>query len=188
MSPARKSVEPPREFSIQRDLTPGHYALFKAFPGLEKVEAFQKLPHDKAEKEILSKTSVELIPEDVWMYVAPREMPALGRRAGWRPVVSQEDCVVVGHSHLSESPSLIVYLDILHELCHVLQRHHGRELWDPKFAYVDRPTELEAYEVAVREARRLGAGDAFLRDYLRVEWVSEKDFRRLLKHLRVAPN
>lgn len=181
-------MEPPPEFSIQRDLAPGRYPLFKAFPGLGKVGAFRSLPRDAEEREVLQKTRIELISEDIWMYVAPRELPAMGRRAGWRPVVSQEDCVVVGHGHLSGSPSLVVYLDILHELCHVLQRHHGRELWDPKFSYVDRPTELEAYEVAVREARRLGASDAFLRDYLRVEWITEKDFRRLLKHLSVAPN
>ncbi len=186
MTPARKSVEPPPEFAIRRELDPGRYGLFQVFPGLEKVPAFRALSRDEEESEVLAHTQVEVISEDVWMYVAPKETPALGRTSGWRPVVSPKDCVVVGHLHLSESPALIVYLDILHELCHVLQRHHGRELWDPRYVYVDRPTELEAYEVAVTEARRLGAGEAFLRDYLKVEWVSERDFRRLLRRLSVT--
>ncbi|MDE1819825.1 MAG: hypothetical protein KGJ23_02405 [Euryarchaeota archaeon] len=185
MPPARKSVEPPAEFGIQRDLLPGRYPLLKVFPGLDRIKAFRALPGKEEEREVLTRTQIEVVPEDVWMYVAPHRVPS-NRRARWRPVVSAEDCVVVGHSHLVESPPLVVYLDILHELCHVIQRFNGRELWDPEYAYVDRPTELEAYEVAIREARRLGAQDTFLRDYLRVEWVSERDFRRLLRHLSVA--
>lgn len=187
MPPARKSVEPPSEFVIQRDLSPGRYPLLSVFPGLDRIRAFKELPKDEGEKGVLWGTQVELVPEDIWMYVAPKELPS-GRRPGWKPVVSHDDCIVVGHEHLTDSPAMIVYLDILHELCHVIQRFHGRELWDPKYSYVDRPTELEAYEVAVREARRLGVGDAFLRDYLRVEWVSDQDFRRLLRHLSVASN
>lgn len=185
MAPARKSVEPPAAFSIHRDLSPGRYGLDRVFPGLTKVEAFQQLGRSNGDHELLLKTEIEVVAQDIWMYVAPHEVPA-GARAGWKPVVSKENCVVVGHSHLSESPAMIVYLDILHELCHVLQRARGHELWDQKYAYVDRPTELEAYEVAVREARRLGVGDAFLRDYLHVEWVTARDFRRLLKHLGVS--
>jgi hypothetical protein len=185
MAPARRSVEPPAPFSIARDLAPGRYPLDRVFPGLVEVEAFRGLGKENGERKALERTQIEVISDDIWMYVAPHVIPKT-RRPGWEPVVSPQDCVVVGHGHLAESPALIVYLDILHELCHVLQRKAGRELWDRKFAYVDRPTELEAYEVAVREARRLGADDAFLRDYLRVEWVTDRDFRRLLKHLGVT--
>ena len=187
MPSPRKSASPPEGFSIDRSLAPGRYALGQVFPGLQKLPAYRSLSKDEEERSVLAKTSIEVVPEDVWMYVAPRDVPA-GARGRWRPVVSEDDCVVVGHGHLTESDPLIVYLDILHELTHVLQRHHGRELWDPGHAYVDRPTELEAYEVAVREARRLGASEAFVRDYLRVEWISRTDFRRLLRHLSVASN
>lgn len=185
MAPARKSVEPPAPFSIDRGLPPGRYPLSKVFPGLPKVPAFRSLGRKGDDPSVLVGTKIEVVAQDMWMYVAPRDTPPFNPRRRFQMVISPEDCIVVGHSHLSESPAMIVYLDILHELTHILQRRRGMELWDPKFAYVDRPTELEAYEVAVQEGRRLGVSDAFLRDYLKVEWVSDTEFHRLLDHLGV---
>jgi hypothetical protein len=51
---------------------------------------------------------------------------------------------------------------------------------------VDRPTEIEAYRVAVDEARRIGLTEAEVVDYLKVEWVSEEDFHRFLVTLGVT--
>ena len=120
------------------------------------------------------------------MYVAPHRLPP-DASARWRPVTSRADCVAVGQSHLRRSPALVLYLDILHELYHILQRWDGRSLWDDAYAYVDRPTEIEAYRFVVREAHRLKAGDPFLRSYLRVEWISREEHRRLLAHVGVPP-
>jgi hypothetical protein len=50
---------------------------------------------------------------------------------------------------------------------------------------VDRPTEIEAYQAAVKEAKRIGVKGAELVEYLKVEWVDEKDFQRMLKNLGV---
>jgi hypothetical protein len=61
----------------------------------------------------------------------------------------------------------------------------GKELWDRRYKYVDRPTEIEAYEVAVAEAHRIGLDDDQIAEYLKVEWVSADDFRRFLKTLDV---
>jgi hypothetical protein len=52
----------------------------------------------------------------------------------------------------------ILYLDIIHELCHVKQHLQGRNLYDERKAYVDRETEIEAWitpEEHKRLARRL---------------------------------
>jgi len=37
----------------------------------------------------------------------------------------------------------------------------------------------------VEEARQLGVSDEFLRDYLRVEWISDDEHRALLERLEV---
>ena len=74
---------------------------------------------------------------------------------------------------------------VLHELTHIRQWHAGRELWDRRYNYVDRPTEIEAYRVAVDEARSLGMTDREIADYLRVEWTSREEHERLCKHLGV---
>jgi hypothetical protein len=122
----------------------------------------------------------------MWMYVAPHELPPFAKEVGWSPHTDAGNCIVVGRKHLAESPAITLYMDIYHEFFHILQRDAGRELWDEDRAYVDSPTELEAYAFAIAEARRLGAPESFLRHYLEVEWVSPTDHRRLLKNLGVA--
>ena len=119
------------------------------------------------------------------MYVAPHEVPAFAQAVGWKPVTSSSDCIVVGRSHLARSPAITVYLDILHELFHVFQRRAGRDLWDLSKGYAGSLTEIEAYAFAVREARRLGATDRYLRSYLKVEWIDRKEHARLLRNLGV---
>ena len=189
MSPRAKEIyDPPATFRLRRDLRPGRYPLLEVFPGLNRVGAFRKYKLPAAQRRRLAHDcSIEIVNrKGEWMYVAPHEMPPDADRR-WRPVIAATDCVAVGRYHLRDSPSLVLYMDILHELCHVVQRRAGRELWDDRYSYVDRPTELEAYRFVVDEARRLNASEAFLREYLKVEWVSKRDHRRLLRNLGVEP-
>jgi hypothetical protein len=187
-SPSAAGPNPPKAFQVSRELPPRRYPLLQVFPGLDRVPAFRKYPVATTERTRLAEaTTVRIAPQrGEWMYVAPHRVPP-DADARWRPITARGDCVVVSGQHLRKSSSLVLYLDILHELYHVVQRRHGRELWDEAYAYVDRPTELEAYRFANQEARRLGVTDAFLRDYLRVSWVSPKEHRRLLVNLDVRP-
>jgi hypothetical protein len=182
-------IDPPSVLRIARDLKPGRYPLLTVFPGLDRVPAFRRYPVRVPQRRALVRgTSVILAKgKGEWMYVAPHELPPdAGDR--WKPVVTEDDCIVVGLEHLRKSPAWVLYLDILHELFHVLQRRAGRELWDERYSYVDRPTEVEAYQFALVEARRMKAPDSSLREYLRVPWVSKKDHLRLLANLGVAPS
>ena len=86
--------------------------------------------------------------------------------------------------HIADSPAIMLFMDIFHELCHVIQRHGGANLFAPG-SYVKRWTEVEAYRFVVGEARELGVSDDFLREYLRVEWISEEEHRHLLETLAV---
>ena len=191
--PPRKGPSPkangavPTGFSVRRDLPVGRHALLEAFPGLDRLKTAERHEPDAQQREHLHhETFVEIVSDDVWMYVAPHEIPA-DARAQWKPVLGRgQDCIVVGEGHLRESPDLILFLDIFHELCHIRQRHAGLELWDRRYSYVTRPTEVEAYKFVVDEARLLGVKDAVLRDYLKVEWIDEKEFRQLLDTMGVS--
>jgi hypothetical protein len=177
----------PPGFRVARDSPAGRHPILDVFPGLDRLPTAERLvPEPRARSKLFLETSIHLVAQDLWMYVAPREMPKIFRRE-WRPIVSPEsDCIVVGLNHLKESPPLTLFMDIYHELCHILQRRDGAELWPPGVSYVKRWTEVEAYRFVVAEARGIGVSDEFLREYLRVDWVSKEEHRELLAELKVA--
>ena len=186
---AREIYPAPLEFRPVRDTPPGRYPLLEVFDGLEQTVPFRKYPgDDRAILEIARKTWANVIDGPGWMYVAPVKTPPEVRAGGFRMVESTDDEIVVARSYLANGPSMDVYLDVIHEFLHILQRKQGRELWlGVKVPYVDRPTEVEAYTFSVAEARRLGVADTYLRRYLVVPWVSKVDSQRLLRHLGVTP-
>jgi coenzyme F420-reducing hydrogenase delta subunit len=61
----------------------------------------------------------------------------------------------------------------------------GKELFDSHYSYTERPTEVEAYRHAVEEARRLGLSDARICEYLKTEWMSEKELEQLASTVNV---
>jgi hypothetical protein len=102
--------------------------------------------------------------------------------------VSDEDGhLIVSAYYLKNGDPISKYLDVVHELVHVKQYKEGRALFDESFEYHDRPTELEAYTHAVKEARRLGMSDTEIFEYLKVDWMSEDEVRKLARNIRVKP-
>jgi hypothetical protein len=191
VTPPSKDSKPsaddaPNGFRVARETPVGRHPLLAVFPGLDALPAAKRLAPDATKRaRLFDDTCVEIVDEDMWMYVAPREVPPNARRE-WRPVISPKtDCIVVGASHLRESPAIMLFMDIYHELCHVIQRQNGANLWPPGVRYVDRTTEVDAYRFVVDEARRLGISTGFLREYLRVEWISDDEHRELLAKMDV---
>jgi hypothetical protein len=179
----------PRVFRPATSTPPGRYALLKVFVGLEKTVPFLKYPgDDRRILEIAQKTWAYISDGPGWMYVAPPKTPPEILAAGFRMVETSKDVIVVSRSHLANSPRMDVYLDIIHEFMHILQRKQGREIWpDRRIPYADRPTEVEAYAFSVAEARRLGVPDSYLRQYLHVTWIRKAEYRRLLRNVGVTP-
>jgi hypothetical protein len=100
--------------------------------------------------------------------------------------VSDEDGhLIVSAYYLREGELVSKYLDVIHELVHVRQFREGRPLFDENYEYHNRPSELEAYKLAVGEGRRLGMSDQELFDYLKVDWMSEDEVRKLAKNLGI---
>jgi hypothetical protein len=153
---------------VNRKVKVGKHALLDVFPGLDKSPAFRTLFTDGLREKILRDCKIDVVPEDMYMYID-----------------DGPGNVVAGLNYLKKGEGHTLYLDILHELTHVRQWHEGKELWDRRYSYVDRPTEVEAYEVAVLEARRIGMSDREIADYLRVEWTSREEHERLCHRLGV---
>jgi hypothetical protein len=76
-----------------------------------------------------------------------------------------------------------LYLDLAHELTHLRQLAEGRNLWDHSLHYVDRPTEIEGYAVAVEEGLRLGMTEDEIIRHLSNPWLSEAETARLRENI-----
>jgi hypothetical protein len=136
------------------------------FKGFEKVEAVKRIFGEKT-PEVLRNLKVEFI----WF--------------GYMGVDNNDGHLMVNGRYLKSGDRTDIYLDVVHELCHVKQWMDGRELFDPNFDYVDRPTEVEAYRYTVQEAKRLGLDDKRILQYLKTEWMSEHDLKRLMRNMGV---
>jgi len=138
------------------------------FKGFEDVEAVRGIfgPQTKA---ALRRLKVEFF-SSKWGYMG----------------VSDEDGhLVVSTHYLRTGNRRDIYLDVVHELVHVRQFKEGKELFPEGFNYPDAPTEIEAYRVCITEGRRLGMTDRELFQYLKVEWMDEKDLRKLAGNVGV---
>ncbi len=138
------------------------------FKDFQKVEAVIGIFGDKTD-EVLSHLVVEIS----WIM-------------GYMYVDGSDGHLVISKGYLNSGNKTDIYLDLIHELCHIKQFMEGKELFDPRYDYVDRPTEIEAYRYAIQEARRLGLSEERIRCYLWTEWMGDDDFKRLAKSVNVS--
>jgi hypothetical protein len=136
------------------------------FKGFERVEAVRNLFGDQTE-EVLRNLKVEFI----WI--------------GYMGVDNSDGHLLVSGRYLNTGDRVDIYLDVIHELCHVKQWMEGKELFDPNYSYVDRPTEIEAYRYTIQEAKRIGLSNTRIRNYLQAEWISDQDLQKLIKNVNI---
>jgi len=156
-------------FAIRRGLAEGRNPLSAVAVGLENSPTLQALFGGPEEsRRIVAKTKVKL-----------------RNRRGYMHIDDEDGSIIASLDYVNHGDERDLYLDFIHELTHIKQLQEGRELFEPGFNYVDRPTELEAYSMAVKEARRLGMTWKEIRDYLDIEWIKREEFARLLRNLGV---
>lgn len=153
--------------SIERKSSVGIHPFKSVFRGFESVRAVRTI-FGKETEGVLNELSVEV-----------------SRTRGYMRINDHVGSIIVSSKYLREGREVDVYLDVIHELVHIRQHRKGMELWDKRYDYVDRPTEIEAYKVAVKEARRLGMDEKQVAQYLKVEWISENAFDRFLGNVGV---
>jgi hypothetical protein len=137
------------------------------FKNFEKVEAVRGIFGEKTE-EALRNLKIEFM------------------NFGYMGVDNIDGHLMVNARYLNSGDRVDVYLDVIHELYHVKQFMEGKELFDNRYEYIERPTEIEAYRYTVQEARRLGLSDERICRYLKTEWMSDSDLKRLAKALDVT--
>jgi len=153
-------------FNINRDLDKGTYDLEQVFPGLRDLEIVIR---------IFSKHNTDKI-----------KIKIIDSGLKYMRVLDENGVILVSMDYLKKADEKFLYLDILHELVHVRQHFEKKELYNKNVEYVDNPTEIEAYKLAVDEARKIGMTDREIRNYLKVEWINEEQFNRLLNVLKVS--
>ncbi len=104
---------------------------------------------------------------------------------GYMGVSDQDGHLIVSTHYLKKGKARDIYLDVVHELVHVQQFADGKELFPDGVGYAETPTEVEAYKHCLAEGRRLGMTDRELFEYLRVEWMNEKELRKLARNVGV---
>lgn len=153
---------------IVRDAKVRTYPFTDYFQGFEEVEAIKRIFGDKT-ADVLRNLKVEFH----------------SLRRGYMGVSDQDGHLFVSSHYLKNGDTIDIYLDVIHELVHVRQFMEGKELFEGRYDYVERPTEVEAYHHAVDEARRLGLSDKRICQYLMTEWMTDKDLRKLAKAMNV---
>ncbi len=99
--------------------------------------------------------------------------------------------IILIEDYYHKANALDLYIDLAHELTHVRQMLEGKNIWDHSLDYVDRPTEIEGYAVAVEEGIRLGMTEEQVIQHLSNPWLSDEEVIRLRRNidmfLRQAP-
>ncbi len=157
-------------FRIHRRLESGQYSLTEVFADIRTYGILPVIFADAEEIDgVMAHTRVFVVDRPYEMFVD-----------------NDDASITIGLTHLRRASDEFLYLDIVHELCHVKQHLQGRNLYDRSKAYVDRETEIEAYRVTVQEARRIGLNDDAISNYLRVPWITPEEHKRLLRKLDVT--
>jgi hypothetical protein len=160
-------IESQLKVTIPRNVRVSLQPFADYFKGFEKVEAVRQIFGEDTEK-VLSQLKVEFA----------------GIR-GYMGVSETDGHLIIGAHYLNKGNAIDIYLDIIHELVHVKQFMEGKELFDSDYTYIERPTEVEAYRHAVKEAKRLGLTEKRICEYLKTEWMSDDDLKRLAQAVEI---
>ncbi len=165
-----KAIRMKNRFRIDRRLEPGQYRLTDVFADIRTYGILAAIFADAEEIDrVIADTKVFVVDQPYEMYVN-----------------NDDASITIGLTHLRNASDEFLYLDIIHELCHVKQHLQGRNLYDRSRAYVDRETEIDAYRVTVQEARRIGLDDDAIVSYLHVSWITPEEHERLARRLDVG--
>lgn len=165
--PAKPNITPARlGVKISRSVPTRLYPFERYFRGFDRLPPVRALFGARARR-VLRSLRVEFF----------------SARYGYMSTSDVDGHLIISRPYLETGELSTVYLDIIHELCHVRQFRAKRPLFYPKLSYVDAPSEIEAYLVTIAEGRRIGLTDAELIEYLRIEWISEAEHRRLVRRM-----
>ena len=153
--------------NIIRDATVTLYKFTDFFQGFEKIEQVRDLFKEDTEK-VLKDLNIEFF----------------SSKSGYMGVSDDDGHIRISSHYLKTGDERSIYLDIIHELVHVRQFFEGKALFDRNYDYCDRPTEVEAYEITVEEAKKIGMTYEEIVDHLQVDWMDDEDLKKLITNIK----
>jgi hypothetical protein len=150
---------------IKRKMSESTCAFKTHFKNFENVEAVQQVFGEKTH-EALSNLEVEFTDSTLYMKV------------------DYDGRLLINPSYLESGSFTDIYLDVIHELVHVRQVMNGKNC-NKALPYVERPLEIEAYRIAVDEARALGLDENRIIDYLDSDLINADELRQLATTLGI---
>lgn len=156
--------------TIRREAPIKLHRFLDYFRGFEKVQAVRDQFGDQTE-DVLRGLMVEFF----------------SSRWGYMGVSEEDGHLMVSTHYLRTGAERDIYLDVIHELVHLRQFMEGKPFFPEGIEYADLPTEIEAYRVAVEEAGRIKMSQEEILEYLRVPWMDEEEYKRLLSNLDLTP-
>ena len=151
---------------IHRGITATKCPFTKHFKGFNRIDVVRRIFGLKA-TETLDKLMLEFTRDTLYLRVD-----------------NTDGHLLVNPDYFLEGNATDIYLDAIHELVHVKQFMDGKRSCE-HVNYVERPLEIEAYGVAVGEARILGLREDRILEYLGSELVKNEDLVNLAKTLEV---
>ncbi len=161
------TIELPEYAHVVRGLPGGDHPYRRLLPRIEESPVARRIESPK--------TPFSALLESARVRIRKRE--------GYCYVDVAIPAIVLSDSYYRSANPVDLYLDMAHELTHLRQFTEGENIWDHSIHYVDRPTEIEGYAVAVEEGRRLGMTEDEILRHLSNPWLNDSEVARLLQNI-----
>lgn len=153
------------QIELLREVTKPICCFTDHFKGFENVKVVRQIFGDKT-LNVLANLQVEFTNDTLYMRV------------------DYEGRLLINPEYFKNGDFTDLYLDIIHELVHVKQVLNGKNC-NHNLPYVERPLEIEAYGIAVNEARVLGLDENRIFDYLDSDLINGNELKQLATTLKV---
>ena len=150
----------PSNVQILRKPTESRVSFTRNFRGFDAVRIVRQLFGSETAL-VLSRLEVEFTYETLYMRVS-----------------NHDGHLMINPDYFMAADFTDLYLDVIHELVHVRQFLDGKRS-DSQTAYVERPLEIEAYNITVEEARNIGLDENEIIAYLNSDLVSSEELNQL---------
>jgi hypothetical protein len=165
---SQMKIELPEYAHVIRTLPCGMHPYRSLLPRLEESPVARRIESSATPlKSLIDRARVRIKPGDGYV---------------WIDVKTPAITLIEGYYRNAHPVDL--YLDLVHELTHLRQFSEGKNLWDHSLHYVDRPTEIEGYAVAVEEGLRLGLTEEEIMAHLSNPWLNTPEVKRLRENIR----
>ncbi len=162
-------IELPEYAQVVRTLPSGDHPYRLLLPLIDQSPVARRIE--------TSKTPMNLLLESARVRIKQHE--------GYCFVDVRAPAIVLSEEYYRAANLIDLYLDMAHELTHLRQLAEGLDLWDHSLHYVDRPTEIEGYAVAVEEGLRLGMTEDEIMRHLSNPWLNDAEVVRLRKNIGI---